>query len=66
MFAQNMDLIQLAENLGAKTLVNYLVDAGLDTVISSSGKFHPVDDDDADDNNDLGIWNFGVKLNLTR
>lgn len=36
--AQNMDLIQLAESLGAKTLVNYLVESGLDTALSSSGK----------------------------
>ena len=37
-FAQNVDLVQLGESLGAKTLVNYLVEAGLDTVISRSGK----------------------------
>ena len=36
--AQKMDLVQLAESLGATTLVKYLQQSGLDTAISSSGK----------------------------
>ena len=39
-FAQSMDLVQLGESLGVKSLVNYLVESGLDTAISSSGKWH--------------------------
>ena len=37
-FAQQVHIPRLAETLGATTLVNYLKTAGLDTVLSGSGK----------------------------